>query len=300
MIGHSKALVKRSAFDKAFDYTNTAFMVLVCFLTLYPVWYFLIHSFNDGLDLVNGEFFWLPRVFSLSNYRTVFIDKAIVTAFGVTTARTLIATPLAMLFTAMVAYGLTKKDLVFRKFYMTIGIITMFFGGGLIPSFILIKNLGLYNNFLVYIIPAMFNFYNLILFQAFFREIPPSLEESARIDGASDPLIFFKIILPLSKPVLATLALFTGVYHWNDYFVGVMFIINSDLLPVQTFLYKVIAETSSHQIISNAAVDIGTRGVTTASLQYATMIVTTLPIICVYPFLQKYFVKGLLLGAVKG
>lgn len=292
---------RKSKKDVFFEIILVILMVLICFITLYPVWYTLVISFNDGMDAMQGGIYLWPRVFSLDNYRTVFRNTDIVKGFGVTTARTIIATSLSIFFTAMVSYGMSKKELIGRKLYLTIGTITLFFSGGLIPYFILIKNLRLIDNFLVYIIPAMFNFYNLIIFQAFFKELPVELEESAKIDGANDFTIFTKIIIPLSKPILATMALFNGVYHWNDYFMGVIFMIRrTDLQPIQTFLYRVIAETTSNQMMYNAPGGIQYTRVTSQSIRMATMVVTTLPIICVYPFLQKYFVKGMLIGSLKG
>lgn len=286
--------------DNIFNIVNIVIMLIICFITLYPVWYIIVYSFNDGKDAMMGGIYFWPRKFTLDNYKTVFSNSDITTAFMVTVARTIITTVLHVFFTAMVAYAFMKKELIGRKIYMAIGTITLFFGGGLIPYFLLIKSLGLYNNFLVYVIPGMFNFYNLIIFQAFFKELPAELEESAKIDGANDFTIFTRIIIPLSTPVLATIALFVGVYNWNDYFTGVIFINNPKLQPIQTFLYKVIAETTSNQMLANAPGGIATRNVTSQSIKMATMVVTTLPIVCVYPFLQKYFVKGLLIGAIKG
>jgi putative aldouronate transport system permease protein len=176
----------------------------------------------------------------------------------------------------------------------------MFFGGGLIPYFIMLRSIGLYDTFLVYIIPAMFNFYNLIIFMSFFREIPPALEESARLDGANDFVIFVRLIIPLSMPVLATIALFNGVYHWNDYFSGVMYINNPDLQPIQTFLYRIIASVSMTKSIVGMPAGIAAQQVSSQSVKLATMVTTTAPIICIYPFLQRYFVKGIMIGSIKG
>lgn len=290
----------KSRSEKIFDVANVIFMLLICFIILYPVWYTLILSFNDGTDAMKGGIYFWPRKFSLENYITVVKTPGIFKAFGITTARTVIGVITHVLFTAMVSYGLSKQKLTGRKLYLTIGVITMFFNGGLIPTFLLIRNLNLLDNFLVYIIPSMFNFFHLIIFQSFFREIPKSLEEAAYIEGANDFQIFIKIILPLSMPVIATIALFIGVFHWNDYFTGVIYINNPDLQPIQTFLYKVIAQSSSNQMINAMPATMGNIQKTTSeSIKLATMVLTTFPIVCVYPFLQKYFVKGMLLGSVK-
>ena len=175
----------------------------------------------------------------------------------------------------------------------------MFFSGGLIPTFLLYKNMNLINNFWVYVIPAAFNFFNLIIFCNFFNEIPAALEESAKIDGAHDWTIFMKIILPLSKPVLATIALFAGVGQWNDYFGGLMYMTNrTDLEPIQTYLYRLVAQVQSNQMAMSAS-NITASDTTSTSIKLAAMVITTLPICCVYPFLQKYFVSGMMIGAVK-
>ena len=174
------------------DYIIGIVMVLICFLALYPVWYTIIISFNDSNDALRGGIYWLPRKFSLESYKTVFQDKTIIRAFGVTILRTVIGTVSSVFFTAMVGYAFSKKHIMGNKVYTIIGTITMFFGGGLIPYFITLKNLGLYDSFWVYIIPSLFSFYNMIIFMSFFRELPAGLEESAKLDGANDMLIFIK------------------------------------------------------------------------------------------------------------
>ncbi len=277
-----------------------AIMLAVCFITLYPVWYTVVLSFNDSSDTLMGGVYWWPRKFSLESYRTVFLDKAIMKAFNVTIWRTVIGTVTSVLFTAMVAYAFSKKHIMGRKLYLVLGTVSMFFNGGLIPYFILIKNIGLYDRFLMYIIPGLFSFWNLLIFMSFFKELPAALEESAKIDGANDIWIFAQVVLPLSMPVLATIALFNGVYHWNDYFTGVMFINNPDLQPIQTFLYRIIASASASKSVVGLPTGFGGQQVNSQSVKLATMVVTTAPIICVYPFLQKYFVKGMLIGSVKG
>jgi putative aldouronate transport system permease protein len=293
-------LNRRTKSEYIFDNINILIMIIICAITIYPIWYVVVNSFNDGVDAMGGGIYWWPREFTIENYKAVFANPGILTSFGVTIAKTVIGTLTHVFFTAMVAYAISRRDLYGRNFYMVIGIITMFFSGGLIPYFLLIRDLGLFDNFLVYIIPTLFNFFHLIIFVSFFRELPTSLEEAAKIDGANDFMIFIKVIIPLSMPVIATIALFQGVYQWNDYFAGVIFVNNPDLQPIQTYLYKVVAESSSNQMMANAPGGITTKTVTSQSIKLATMVVTTLPIMIVYPFLQKYFVKGMLIGSVKG
>ena len=275
-------------------------MLVICFVSLYPVWYTVIISFNDSSDALRGGIYWWPRRFSLESYKTVFQDTTIIRAFMVTVLRTLIGTVTSVFFTAMVGYALSKKHIMGNKFYTILGTITMFFGGGLIPYFITLKNLGLYNNFLVYIIPSLFNFYNMIIFRSFFNELPAGLEESARLDGANDLMIFIRIVIPLSAPVIATIALFNGVGHWNDYFTGVLYINDAELQPIQTYLFRIIASASVSKTVVAMPAGVTAQQVSSQSVRLATMVVTTFPIMCVYPFLQKYFVKGMLIGSIKG
>ena len=275
-------------------------MLVICFVSLYPVWYTVIISFNDSSDALRGGIYWWPRKFSLESYKTVFQDTTIIRAFMVTVLRTLIGTVTSVFFTAMVGYAFSKKHIMGNKFYTILGTITMFFTGGLIPSFITLKNLGLYNNFLVYIIPSLFNFYNMIIFRSFFNELPAGLEESARLDGANDLMIFIRIVIPLSAPVIATIALFNGVGHWNDYFTGVMYINDAELQPIQTYLFRIIASASASKTVVAMPAGVTAQQVSSQSVRLATMGVTTFPIMCVYPFLQKYFVKGMLIGSIKG
>ncbi|TAH70000.1 MAG: carbohydrate ABC transporter permease [Anaerolineaceae bacterium] len=283
-----------------FDIINYIIMIMICFLCLYPVWYVVVNSFNDAKDAMMGGIYWWPRQFSLENYIAVFSDSRVVQAFKITFGKTLIGTVTNVFFTAIVAYPLSKQNLIGRKYYMAFGMVTMFFNGGMIPTFILYKNLNLLNNFLVYIIPTAFNFFNLLIFINFFKEIPLSLEESAKLDGANDLSIFFRIILPLCKPVLATITLFVGVAQWNDYFGGLMYITTrTDLEPIQTYLYRMVTQVGSSQMAGSISTSIKAASTTSTSIKLATMVITTLPICCVYPFLQKYFVKGMLIGAVK-
>lgn len=295
------SLKRRTQSEALFDILNVLAMVLVCFATLYPVWYVVVNSLNEGRDAMSGGIYWWPRVFSLENYSAVFRSDGILQAMWITVAKTLAGTVIHVFFTAMVAYALSRQELIFRKGYMLLGTVTMFFSGGLIPTFLLIRNLHMLDHFLVYIVPVMFSFFDLIIFAAFFREIPAGLEEAAKIDGANDLRIFTSVVIPASMPAVATIALFHGVYQWNDYFTGVIYITkNTDLQPIQTYLYRIVAQSSTSGIAQSAAGGITGRTVTGQSIKLATMVVTTLPIVFVYPFLQKYFVKGFMIGSIKG
>ncbi|MDO3681998.1 carbohydrate ABC transporter permease [Paenibacillus ehimensis] len=290
---------RRTPREVIFDRLNDVFMLVICFVTMYPIWYVLVNSLNDGNDAMRGGIYWWPRVFSFDSYLAVFANDGIMLAMGVTVAKTVVGTVVHVLFTAMVAYAFSRKELIGRRAYMMLGTVTLFFSGGLIPSYLLIRDLGLLDSFWVYIIPAMFSFFDLIVFQAFFREIPDGLEEAAKLDGANDFKIFRSVILPVSMPVVATIALFHGVYQWNDYFTGMIYINQSELQPIQTYLYRVVAQSSSNQMMAATSGNIA-KSVSSQSIKLATMVITSLPIVIIYPFLQKYFVKGFMIGSIKG
>lgn len=283
-----------------FTYINTFLMIILAFVTIYPIWYTIVLAFNDAKDAAQGGIYWWPRKFSLESFQKVFEEDIIIQAFIISILRTVIGTITHILFTAMTAYAWSKKHLIGRNFFLAMGTFTMFFNGGLIPGFINLKNLQLLDTFWVYIIPTMFNFFNLIIFTSFFRSIPASLEESAFIDGAHEGIIFTRIILPLSGPVLATISLFQGVWHWNDFFMGVIYVNQRELEPIQTYLYRVITSGTINSQISAIPASVKSNAVNSTSLRLATMIVVTFPIVCVYPFLQKYFVQGMTIGSVKG
>ncbi|KTD83453.1 carbohydrate ABC transporter permease [Paenibacillus etheri] len=293
-------LNRRTKGEVVFDIVNNIGMLCICFVTLYPIWYVLINAFNDGKDAMLGGIYWIPRKFSLENFSAVFDSPGIMRAMWITVAKTILGVGLHVFFTAMVAYAVSRRELIGGRFYILLGTITMIFGAGLIPTYLLIKDLHLLENFLVYIIPVMFSFFDLIIFMTFFRDIPDGLEEAARIDGANDWSIFLRIVLPVSLPVLATIALFHGVYQWNDYFTGMIYMNNESMQPIQTFLYRVVAQSSSNLMMTAVQGSAVTRTVTSQSIKLATMVVTTLPIVFAYPFLQRYFVKGMMIGSIKG
>lgn len=289
--------------DRIFNIFNVAFMVVLIIFTLYPFWFSVIGSFNSGADYAKGGVFLWTRDFTLSNYKALFSDNALVKAFGVTVSRTIIGTVTHIIFTSIFAYAFSRPNLKFKNVYGTIGLMSMYLSGGLIPYFILINSMGLYNNFLVYIVPALFSFWNVILFRSYFAELPDALIESAKIDGAGEYRIFFTMILPLSKPVIAAIALFTAVGHWNAYYDSMVYTIGSDLQTVQLYILKLIQSTEASLLLQNMSVSTSINqgsSVTTTTLQLAAMVAASLPIVAIYPFVQKFFIKGMLIGSVKG
>lgn len=298
-------MIRQSFGDRLFSGVIYVLLTLLAFSTFYPFWNAAVISFNSGADTSLGGITFWPRVFTLENYEIVFNDKRILNAFGVSVLRTIAGTAASILITAVFAYGMSKNHLMGRKFYMVLCIVTMYFSGGLIPSFLLIRSMGMMNTFWVFIIPSLVSVWNMIIFRTFFKELPAGLEESAQMDGCGNWGIFFRIILPLSGPVIATLALFTAVYHWNDWFLPSIYITKEHLLPIQTLLKQILSSnimTEQMSQMDSAAQSRmeQMRTVTTKSLSMATMMVATVPIMLVYPFVQKYFVKGVLVGSIKG
>lgn len=295
--------MRKSLYEKLFTGINYFLITAFTFLVFYPFYYCVVLSFNNGKDAQRGGIFFWPRMFTLENYRFVFSNDSILVAARNSALRTLIGTILTLFVTSIFAYAVSKKDLVFRKLYMILGLITMYFGGGLIPYVLVIRMLGMYNNFLVYIIPNLFAMFNALIFVSFFKTIPESLEESAKIDGANDFYIYCKIIVPISKPVFATIALFVGVGHWNSWFDTMLFARSPQLETLSHILTKMInAQRFIEEIMSKRQTGVGAAasGMTVTALMLATMVVTAFPIIVLYPFLQKYFVKGIMIGSVKG
>ncbi|OKP90972.1 ABC transporter permease [Paenibacillus helianthi] len=285
--------------DLLFEGFIYSVLFIITLVMLYPFYYVLIASFNKGSDsLLGGVYLW-PRSFTLENYKMFLDDPKWYRAFMVTVVRTVSGTALGLLLTSLVAYGLSHRDLMFSKFYFAIIIFAMYFSGGLIPYYVVLRSIGLLNSFGVYIIPSMLSTFFLLIAISFFREIPGELKESAHIDGAGEFVIFFRIILPVSMPLLATMALFMGVGQWNSWLDSAYFV-QSENLRTLAFRMMEVINKSNAPMDAIAAANSASAGVTSFSLQVTAMVVSIVPIICVYPFLQKYFVHGIMLGSVKG
>ncbi|MFC5986773.1 carbohydrate ABC transporter permease [Marinicrinis lubricantis] len=291
--------------DRIFDFCNYTFMIFLVIVTLYPFINTLAVSFNDANDSVRGGIYLWPRVFTWENYEYVFRESAVFHSLIISVLRTVIGTVVTVFSCAMVAYTISRPEYVLRKFITIAFILTMYFNGGLIPNFLLIRDLGMMNSFWVYIIPGIIGVFNLIVIRSFIEGLPEGILESARIDGAGEFTTFSRIVLPLSVPVLATVALFTAVYQWNSWFD--VFLYNSSNKNLSTLQYELMKILQN----SNASMSSNTTGgytgenpnatqVTPTSIRATMTIVASVPIILVYPFLQKYFVKGMTLGGVKG
>jgi len=297
-------MIKRSKEDVVVDIVVYVILFAVFILIFYPFYYAVIISFNEGVDATRGGIYLWPRKFTLENYATVFNNTLLLSGFSVTILRTLVGTVLSLFCTSIFAFTLAHRKLLFRRVYVLLVIICIYFSGGLIPYFILLKNLGLINTFAVYIVPALIFPFYVIIMMAFFQELPLELEESAYMDGANELVIFFRIILPVAKPILATMALFIAVQHWNAWF-DTAYFTNSRSLRTISFLLmdlnnKVNFVAEKFSTDTARAGQMGASAYTALTIRMATMIVIIVPIICVYPFLQKHFVKGIMIGSIKG
>lgn len=292
-------LKKKSKADIAFTICNTTFMIAFVIITLYPVLNTLALSFNDGIDAIRGGVYLWPRKWTTKNYITVIQRDNLVTGAYITVARTVIGTLLALSTNAILAFIVSRKRFLFKRQVSLFWVITMYVNGGLIPNFLLLKNLGLTNSFYVYVIPGMISAFNMLVLRTYMNGLPDSLEESAQLDGAGYTTVFMKIISPLCKPVYATVALFVAVGQWNSWFDAMIYNRMSPQYTTLQYELNKLLSTVTNQGNSAEAMKNAVGTVTPTSVRAAATIVTILPIICLYPFLQRYFVTGLTLGGVK-
>ncbi|MCI8354994.1 MAG: carbohydrate ABC transporter permease [Lachnospiraceae bacterium] len=285
--------------DMAVDLAVYILLGLVGIVTLYPFYYTIVCSFNDGLDLMKGGVYLWPRKFTLGNYKLFLEDGDWRHAFLVSLARTLVGTAMRVGFTSMFSYALSRNNLMFKKGYRFLVVFTMYFSGGLIPFYVLLRNLGLLNSFWVYVIPGMVDAFFVMTGINFFAAIPESMIEAAKIDGAREIKVLTRVVLPVSKPFLATLALFSAVGQWNSWLDSAYYVRDAKL---HTLAYKMMTVINQNIATANteAAGQLSQANTQTSfTVQATAMAVSMLPIMCVYPFLQKYFVQGMMIGAVK-
>lgn len=288
----------------AFDIILLLIMVLFAVVTLYPFLNILAISFNDAYDTIKGGIYLIPRVPTLANYEHIFRDSNLLVAFRNSVLRTVIGMVTGVFCSSMMAYTLSRKDFIARRVFSVMFAVTMYISGGMIPGYLLIRDLHLFNSFWVYIIPTLINTWNIFVIRSYMDGLPDNIQESARVDGANDIIIFIRIILPLCMPVLATIALFVAVGQWNSWFDSYLYNnAKTELTTLQYELQKILSvasinltSASDKQAIN--ALEAKSR-VTPEALKMAMSMVVTAPILLVYPFLQKYFITGLTLGAVK-
>ena len=291
--------IRRSKGEKIFSALNYVFFIGLCILMVYPFWHEIMMSFSSVEATAKGGIFLWPKGFNLDTYAKVFADPSIWSGYFTTIIVTVTGTFFGTLFTATTAYPLSKKKLPFGNVLLVLVLFTMLFSGGMIPGYLLMKNMKLIDSRWALILPGLISPYNVIIMKSFFQSIPESLEESAKIDGATEVTIFWKIILPLSKATVATIALFTAVGYWNDYFSTVLYINTKEKWALQAVLRYML--TNTNQAMQSAGVTVAAAtNVTAATVKAASVVVATVPILCVYPFVQKYFVKGVMIGGVKG
>lgn len=279
-----------------YDVMMWCVVVALALITLYPFLYTVAGSFNDGRDYMFGGVWIIPRQFSLANYEVVLSDMRFWLSLRNSVLRTVIGTALALVFTSCVAYGMSQKTLKFKKFFRVAMVLTMFFSGGLVPYYLMINLVGLFDSFLVYIIPTMFSVYNMIIISVFFRSIHEEIHEAAVMDGASEYRIWWSIYMPNSKPVLATVGLWIIVGHWNSFMPTLLFTSRRESLwTLQYYLMRVIRDASLPEGIEGHLAE----QIAPQTVALAAMVVVMLPMLLLYPWLQKYFVKGALGGAIK-
>ncbi len=296
--------MKLSKSYKTFLVLNAIVLILLSAVLIYPYLNQLAIALNDGNDSALGGITIFPRKFTMINFSTLLSDQSVGKATLVSVLRTVLNVVIHLFVTFSAAYALTRRNLKGRSVINKVFMLTMYLNAGTIPTYILFRYLGLINNFWVYVLPYSFSFYNMIIMRSFIQELPIALEESALLDGANEFTIMMKIIVPLSKPVLATIALWVAVGQWNDYSSTLMYVTDKNLFSLQYLMLRIIKQGEALKQIGldqamGADTSAATAQTTSESIKAAMLIISTVPILCIYPFLQKYFVKGVTLGAVK-
>ena len=296
-----KTFYKKSIGSIIFDWCNFIFMLIFAFIMIYPFWNQLVVSFNEGVDTMYGNLYFWPRKFTFENYIYVFKRQNLFKGVTISVLRCVVGTVTSLFCTGLLAYVTTIRSFTGRKFMRIVFIITMYFGGGLIPTYLLYTHLGLMETFTVYWLPGLFGAYNMLLIASYIQGLPDSLAESARIDGAGELKIYFKIIIPLCKPVFAALAVMTAVGHWNSWFDVLLYNSSGRWDTLQVYLRKILLQAEqAAKLQAEQKMYEAMKNLTTTSIRAATTMVVSIPILCVYPFFQKYFVGGITIGAVKG
>lgn len=295
-------VIKRTRGERIFEVFNILLMLLLMFLTIYPLWYVLVSSVSDPVKLMGHEgFLFVPLGEpTFKGYEMTFASNNILIGYRNTLFYVIVGTFINLLMTSLGAYVLTRRGFLLAKPLSIMCVVTMYFSGGLIPSFLLVKNLGLYDTVWAILLPTAINVWNLLIMRTFFSGIPAALEESAIIDGANDWVVFTRVILPLSKPIIAVMVLYYGVDHWNSWFQAQIYLRDRTLYPLQLFLREILVKNVGATTTTVTAEQMQQESYYRELLQYCTIIVSTLPVLCVYPFLQKYFVQGVMIGAIKG
>ncbi|NJD01530.1 MAG: carbohydrate ABC transporter permease [Ruminiclostridium sp.] len=291
-------MMKRLTAGRVFDIANTIVMLACIIFAVYPLLYVILGSISESTLLIKNRGITLkPLGFSLDAYKLVFNNDRVITGYKNTLIYMTVGTAINVTLTAFGAYALSRRNVLFKNAIMMLIVFTMFFDGGLVPLYLVIKNLHLYNSMWAIILPSAMSVWYLIIMRTGFQSVPESMEESARIDGANDFTILFRIIIPLAMPVIAVIILFYGVYQWNSYFYAMVFLLDLKLYPLQLVLRDLLITQNADKMMIGI-VDEKKLGIS-ISIRYAAIVVATVPVLLVYPFLQKYFVKGIMIGAIK-
>lgn len=293
--------MQNSTSDKVFSFFNYFFLAIILLLILYPLYFVVSASFSNPTYILTGEMWLWPKGFNLDAYKKVFENEDIVNGFINTLKYTTFGTLINVIMTIMAAYPLSRKDFYGRNVIMAIFVFTMFFSGGLIPTYLLIRDLGMINTFWVMVIPNAVAVWNIIIMRTFFQTtIPLELQESAQIDGCGNIRILINIVLPLSLPVIAVMVLFYAVGHWNSYFNALIYLSDKEKFPLQLVLREILIKGEMDEMIKATSESFLKQQLSVEGLKYAALIVSNLPMMILYPFLQRYFVKGFMVGSIKG
>ena len=294
-----KHKMRVTAGDRAFSVFNTVILILLCIVTLYPIWYVLCASLTSNTYLVSHPGLLLrPHGFTLGSYKLALTHPLLLSGYKNILIVLGVSLPINIMMTLFTGYFMAARKVMFKPVIQFLILFTMFFSGGMIPGYLNIRDLGLYNSLWALILPGALSVYNAIICKTAIEGMPDSLKESAYIDGANDLVILFKIVLPLIKPTIAVLLLYYGVGHWNSWFNASIYLRDNDKLPIQNVMRSILIANSN--ILNSAAAESDQVNQFAESIKYSTIMLTTIPILCIYPFLQKYFVKGVMIGAVKG
>ena len=299
----ARSRIKLTKGDLVFNIINVTLMVLILIIIVYPLWFVVIASFSDSQSVLGGEVWLWPKGFQLDSYRRVFTNSKIMTGYRNTIFYTVVGTFLNLVGTVALAYPLSRRDFAGRNVIMVFLAITMFFNGGMIPTYLVYRQLHITNTIWAMLLPGLVSVYNTILVRTFFQNQPYELQEAAMIDGCSNMRLLLQIIIPLSKPILAVMVIFYAVVHWNEYFNALIYLSDDNLKPLALVLRDILitaTESASGRGEAGAAASQAEQARTAESMKYAVIIVSTLPMLCLYPFTQKYFSKGVMLGAIKG
>ena len=291
--------IKRTAGERIGYAVILAILILIAFSTLYPFWHVLMYSISDSRTAMSGGLFFLPRHFTIASYKMVLQTSQIYVAFLNTIFRTFVGVLLSLLISALTAFSLAHKQLKGRNFMSMLFFFTMLFTGGMIPTFLIVQSLGLIDTYWALILPNAMSAYNMFILRNYFQQLPVSLEESASIDGASPPLILFRIIMPVAKPALAAVAMFYGIVYWNDYLQCILYTNSTQLQVLQVYLRNLLASVGAMDAIAGVSGG-DTVMLTEETVKMTTIAISVIPILIVYPFLQRYYTKGITVGAVKG